>query len=111
MGETSTTRGQLTINISGLYDVYAQVRWGSNASGKRNLRISKNLGNDPDIVAVAEQAVDTTRQFVSRSRVWLETGDILTMEVLQTSGSSQSLAPTTTAPIYMHIEYLGDEEF
>ena len=109
MHTESNKRGQLEITQAGQYSIFCHVRWGSNTTGKRNLRIAKNLGVDEDIAAVATQAVDTTRQSLSRPSVWLDVGDIITVEVLQTSGSAQTLAPSATGPIQLYVEFLGND--
>ena len=69
MHTESNKRGQLEITQAGQYSIFCHVRWGRNTTGKRNLRIAKNLGVDEDIAAVAAQAVDTTRLSLSRPSV------------------------------------------
>jgi hypothetical protein len=106
LSTSAGTRGILTVNKAGRYSLYGHVRWGTNTSGKRNLRFNLNSG-DFDLAAVAAQAVDTTRLSISRPSVYLNAGDTIALEVLQTSGSSVTIVPTTTGAHVFYVEYLG----
>lgn len=87
MHSTSTDTGRLTATIEGRYLIVAQVRWATNSTGFRGLRIVRGAGLS-EIGKVQDDAAAVATIQSTTTIFNLAADDFVQMQVFQTSGGS-----------------------
>ena len=104
-----TTTGVVTVSKAGRYAIYGRIRYTAAAGGtRRALFLTLNGSTDIGANSTAPQgAANAVNLSVGVPSFRLSANDTLELRVTQDSGGSLALAPTSTAPQYFIIEYLG----
>ena len=104
-----TTTGVVTVSKAGRYAIYGRIRYAASSGGtRRALFLTLNSSTDISANSTAPQgAANAVNLSVGVPSFRLSANDTLELRVTQDSGGSLALAPTSTAPQYFIIEYLG----
>lgn len=104
-----TTTGIVTVSKAGRYAIYGRIRYPASSGGtRRALFVTLNSTTDIGANSTAPQgASNAVNLSVGVPSFRLSANDTLELRVTQDSGGSLALAPTSTAPQYFIIEYLG----
>ena len=104
-----TTTGVVTVSKAGRYAIYGRIRYTANSGGNRRaLFVTLNSTTDIGANSTAPQGSgNAVNLSVGVPSFRLSANDTLELRVTQDSGGTLALAPTSTAPQYFIIEYLG----
>lgn len=104
-----TSTGIVTVSKAGRYAIYGRIRYTASSGGtRRALFVTLNSTTDIGANSTAPQgASNAVNLSVGVPSFRLSANDTLELRVTQDSGGSLALAPTSTAPQYFIIEYLG----
>lgn len=104
-----TTTGVVTVSKAGRYAIYGKVRWTANTNGTRRLALI-TLNGSTDIGAASSAPSGGTNAVhltIGMPSFRLAANDTIELRAAQDSGGSLALAPASTSPQYLIIEYLG----
>ena len=101
--------GVIKVSKAGRYAVYGRIRYTAASGGNRRaLFVTLNSSVDIGANTTAPQGTgNAVNLSVGIPSFRLSANDTLELRVTQDSGGSLALAPTSTAPQYFIIEYLG----
>lgn len=91
MHSTSTNTSRLTATVAGRYFINAQIRWASNATGWRGVRIRLNATTEIAKVQADAASVSTIQNVTTLYN--LAADDYVEMECFHTRGSSLDIEP------------------
>lgn len=111
VGSTFTlgaSTGIVTVSKAGRYAIYGRIRYTASSGGSRRaLFVTLNSTTDIGANSTYPQGSNAVNLSVGIPSFRLSANDTLELRVTQDSGGSLALAPTSTAPQYFLIEYLG----
>ena len=108
-GTVLTINGNsIVANLSGWYSFYASVRWNSNSSGTRQIRISRIAGgNSPrEYGEIPSSTTGRITQNISEV-AYVEAGTVISLDLYQNSGGSLSYTSFSTGGTSLRAHFLG----
>lgn len=103
----SISGSSIVTNRAGWYNLYASVRWNSNSSGARQIRIGRN-GADSFREYGEFPASSTGRITQNISEVaYLESGREITLDLYQSSGGSLTYSSYSVGGTSLRAQFLG----
>lgn len=90
MHSTSVNTSRVTVPVGGdgFYAVIARAMFAANATGTRQLRITKNGGGTPLVIQLAEGHATIDRTMQAVSAIQMAAGDYFEIDVFQSSGGN-----------------------
>lgn len=104
-----TSTGIVTVSKAGRYAIYGKIRFTASSAGNRR-QLLVTLNSTTDIGAQVTAPVGGTNAAnlaIGIPSFRLSANDTIELRVNQDTGGALALAPQTTAPQYLIIEYLG----
>ena len=98
----------IVANLSGWYNFYASVRWDSNSSGTRQIRISRIAGgNSPrEYGEIPSSTTGRITQNISEV-AYVEAGTVISLDLYQNSGGSLSYTSFSAGGTALRAQFLG----
>lgn len=99
MHDVSTNNSRITCKTAGLYAISAQVEFASNATGVRQIFVSKNGTQAASLIFPNMGSVTNTQINASFPPISLSVNDYIELNVWQNSGGSLNVSPARLAVV------------
>ncbi len=108
-GTVLTINGNsIEANLTGWYNFYGSVRWDSNSSGTRQIRIARGAGsNSPrEYGEIPSNSTGRITQNISEV-AYVEAGTVISLDLYQSSGGSLTYSSYSVGGTSLRAQFLG----